>query len=209
MSNDKALSWSFTEDSATESPIAAGARAAAVEIGVTPLSPATIAFIKTIATAIGAKNVAEVGTGTGVSGLAFLETSPDVALTTIDTDTEAQASAAQSFGAAGIRTGRHRIINGRSADLLPRLAGATYDMVLLDGDPLETPGDVAEAHRILRKGGVLVVAHALAGDRVGDPARRDDVTVSMRNLVKETIEAGEFVSSLVPLGDGLLIGVKA
>ena len=98
-----------------------------------------------------------------------------------------------------------RIINGRSADILPRLAAHSYDMVLVDGDPLEAAGDCEEALRILRPGGLLVVAGALQGGKVADPARREEPVVAIRHLIKALMQAEELDTSLVPLGDGVLV----
>lgn len=93
-------------------------------------------------------------------GLRYLAGASDSVLTSIDTDAEAQSYARENFTMAGVRSGRFRLINGRSADMLPRLASASYDLVLVDADPAEAAGDVYEALRMLRPGGTLVVAHA-------------------------------------------------
>lgn len=208
MSNDKALSWSYAEGIVEEASRMARAREQAHDLGIQPVSPATGNLLATLAATHSVRTIAEVGTGTGVSGLYLLSASEDSVLTSIDVESEAQNFARESFTATGVRSGRFRIINGRSADILPRLADASYDLVFIDGDPLEADGDVTEAIRMLRKGGILVVAHALHGDRVADPARRDEVTVAMRNLGKEIVEAEEIFSSLIPLGDGVILGVK-
>lgn len=208
MSNDKALSWSYAEGIVEEAPRMATAREQAHDLGIQPVSPATGNLLATLAATHSVRTIAEVGTGTGVSGLYLLSASDDSVLTSIDVESEAQNYARENFTATGVRSGRFRVINGRSADILPRLADASYDLVFIDGDPLEADGDVTEAIRMLRKGGILVVAHALHGDRVADPARRDEVTVAMRNLGKEIVEAEEIFSSLIPLGDGVILGVK-
>ncbi|MDP9805783.1 putative O-methyltransferase YrrM [Trueperella bonasi] len=208
MAVDKAQSWAYAEQIVDEDQHARLARTYAAELGITCLSPSTGHFLKTLASMSGVKHIAEVGTGTGVSGLYLLAGSDDSVLTSIDIDSEAQSYARNAFADAKIRAGRYRLINGRSADMLPRLSNNSYDLVLIDADPAEAAGDVSEAIRMLRQGGTLVLAHALNNDRVADPARRDESTVALRNLGKELIEAEDMVSSLIPLGDGLLISVK-
>ncbi|MFC5370394.1 O-methyltransferase [Arcanobacterium bovis] len=208
MTHDKASSWAYAEDIAVEPELMAQARLEAAELGITSLSPATGQFLATLARMPQVSTIAEVGTGTGLCGLYMLCASADAVLTTIDIESEAQNYARDFFTKAGLRTSRYRIINGRSVDLLPRLAQESYDLVLLDGDPLEAEGDFHEAVRMLRKGGMIVIAHALNNDRVADPARRDETTVALRNLGHIAMESEEISCSLLPLGDGLLFGVK-
>ncbi|MDO5025996.1 MAG: class I SAM-dependent methyltransferase [Trueperella sp.] len=208
MAADKALAWSYAEGIVTEPSLMATARAQSADLGIETLSAATGKFLAVLAASNGVQHIAEIGTGTGLSGLYLLSASHDSVLTTIDIEAEAQNYARENFAATNIRSGRYRLINARSADILPRLADRAYDLVLVDGDPLEAAGDVDEALRMLRSGGILVLAHALNSDRVADPARRDHATVALRNLGKELIEAEELISSLIPLGDGLVVSVK-
>ncbi|MFY9262072.1 MAG: methyltransferase [Actinomycetaceae bacterium] len=208
MSVEKAQSWLYAEEYCLEPARMAQAREQASELGIEPVSVATGNFLATLAAMPCVKNIAEIGTGTGVSGLYLLSSADDTVLTTIDLESEAQTHARDHFAATGIRSGRYRVIHGRSADILPRLAASSYDLVFVDGDPLEAAGDVVEAIRILRSGGVLVLAHALYNDRVADPARRDDITVALRNLGKDLAGHEELRASLIPLGDGLIVAVK-
>ena len=55
---------------------------------------------------------------------------------------------------------------------------------------------------------MIVVVHALWGDSVADPARRDAETVVMRETVRVLGESDEFLPCLLPMGDGLLVAVK-
>ncbi len=208
MSDKKAASWTYIEQLVTESAIITQARSEANELGITPISPATGKFIAGITSLPHIKAIAEIGTGTGVSGMYLLAGNEKSTLTTIDTDAEAQSYTREHFSAMGIRTARCRFMHGYSADLLPRLAAEAYDLVLLDGDPLEASEDTEEAIRILRPGGILLVAHALNDDKVSNPTRRDEATVALRNLGLELLESTVLKSTLVPIGDGLIFAVK-
>lgn len=205
MASEQTQSWAYAEDVCTEDSITAWARQEAHEYGISSISAATGSFLGLFAAASRVRSAVEVGTGTGVSGLYLLRATADLMLTTIDTESEAQHSAKCSFLKAGVRPGRARIINGKSADILPRLASHSYDLVFLDGAPLETPGDVNEALRMLRPGGVLVIAHALMHGRVADPARREDDVVAIRDLGRELLDSADLRTSLIPVGDGLLL----
>lgn len=206
---DKAQSWRYVEEFAAEAAPAAGARARAVEFDVEAVTPATGALLAVIAAAIGARHVAEVGTGAGVSGSWLLAgMPPDGVLTTIDVDVEHQRSARTAFADAGVPTSRTRTIGGRALEVLPRLADGAYDLVVLDADVADLSLLLDQARRLLRSGGTLVVPHALWYDQVADPARRDPETTAMREAVRRLLDDEEWVTSLLPVGSGVLLAVK-
>lgn len=173
------------------------------------VSPGTGAVLRLVAAALRATAVVEVGTGTGVSGLWLLRgMAPEGVLTTIDSEAEHQRAAKEAFGEAGVRPTRVRTITGRALDVLPRLTDGGYDLVLVDGDPLELAATVEQALRLLRPGGVLAVAHALHGDRLPDPARRDAVTTAYREVTRTLRDDERLVPALLPSGDGLLLAAR-
>ena len=209
MSADKAQSWAYTEEFVTEEHAIALARSRAEELGCETVSPGTGAALRVLAAAGGARNVAEIGTGTGVSALWLLGgMAPDGVLTTIDIESEHQRAAREAFRVADVKPTRTRPITGRALNVLPRLADGAYDLVLVDGDPAEAADYVEQAIRMLRPGGLLVVPQALWRDRVADPARRDEATVAMRELGKSVRSDERLVAALLPSGDGLLVAVK-
>ncbi|HHW82779.1 MAG TPA: methyltransferase domain-containing protein [Actinomycetales bacterium] len=206
--NDPALAWSYTEDYPVESEPARFARMKAAELGVPAVSQGAAATLRMLAAAVDARAVAEIGTGTGVSGAWLLEgMAPDGVLTSIDVEPEFQRVAREVFLQAGIKPARTRLIAGRALDVLPRLADSAYDMVLVDGDASEAGALTEQAWRILRQGGILVIARALGGGHVADPARRDEATVAMRELGKQVREEVD-TAVLLPVGDGLLVAVR-
>jgi predicted O-methyltransferase YrrM len=209
VSADKAQSWAYAEEFVAEDEALALARARAEELGCPAVSPGTGAALRMLAAACGARSVAEIGTGTGVSALWLLGgMAPDGVLTTIDIEAEHQRAAREAFAAGGIRSTRTRPITGRALDVLPRLADGAYDMVLIDGDPAEASDYVEQAIRMLHPRGVLAVPGAMWHDRVADPARRDEATVAMRELGREVRADERLVPALLPTGDGLLVAVK-
>lgn len=181
----------------------------AAELGCVPVSSGTGAVLQLLAAATRATAVVEIGTGAGVSGLWLLRgMAPDGVLTTIDTEAEHQRAAKEAFTEAGIRPTRARTITGRALDVLPRLTDGAYDLVLADGDPLELPQHVEQALRLLRPGGVLAVAHALVHDRLPDPARRDEITTTLREVARTLRDDDRLVPALLPSGDGLLLATR-
>lgn len=209
ISTDKSASWAHSEDFRTVADVVLRATDRAEELGCRSVSTGTGALLQLLASALRASAVVEIGTGTGVSGLWLLSgMTPDGVLTTIDAEAEHQRAAKEAFTEAGVRPTRARTITGRPLEVLPRLTDGAYDLVLANGDPLELSEHVEEALRLLRPGGVLAVPHALGGDRVPDPARRDEVTTALREVARRLRDDDRVVPALVPSGDGLLLASR-
>jgi len=197
------------EGSISEDAVLAAARERAVEIGAGAVTPAVGALLSLLAKLSGAKAVAEVGTGAGVSGLWLLSgISDDGVLTTIDVEPEYQRLAKQAFSEAGIGPSRTRLIGGRAQEVLTRLADESYDLVFIDADPIDQPDYVVEGVRLLRSGGVIVVHRAALGGRAGDPTARDAEVAAVREAARLIAEDERLTPALVPLGDGLLAAVR-
>lgn len=209
MSTEKTLSWAYCENFIPEGEVLETARQHARDFGITPITAGMGAALRMIVASCGAKAVAEIGTGTGISGLWLLAgMSADAVLTTIDNEPEHHRIARTAFAAAGMRPPRTRLITGQALNILPRLATRAYDLVFLDVDPQQNHTFLPEATRMLRRGGSLVIAHALWGDTVADPARREPETVAMRQLGKELAESEDYLTTILPVGDGLLVAVR-
>jgi len=169
VSADKTLSWSYTEDFTAEDEATAQARIRGLELGITPVSSGTGAALRMLAASVGAKSVAEVGTGTGVSGLWLLGgMGTDGVLTTIDVEPELQREARRAFDGAGYPSSRTRI----------------------------------------RPGGALAVTRPVWNAHVPAPARRDVTTVAARELGKALRASRALLTTLLPVGDGLLVSVR-
>jgi len=202
--------WSYAETFVPEDDVLASARARADEVGISAIGSGVGASLRFVASVLQARNVVEIGTGTGVSGLWLLRgMRPDGVLTTVDIETEHQRLARQSFTEAGFPTQRARTISGAALDVLPRLTDGHYDLVFCDGDKTEYAAYLDEALRLLRPGGVVAFDNALWHDRVADPAQRDEATTSIRELGRSILEHDELVSLLLPVSDGLLLAQKS
>ncbi|RKS72463.1 putative O-methyltransferase YrrM [Motilibacter peucedani] len=200
--------WEFSEAWAGEDDVLREARARASELGCVPVGPGGAAALRVLAAALGARAVVEIGTGTGVSGLALLQgMRPDGILTTVDVEPEHQRAAKEAFAAAGVAGNRARVISGRALDVLPRLADGGYDLVFCDGEKTEHTAYLTEALRLLRVGGAVAFDGSLL-DAVADPAQRDEQTTAVRELLAAVKGDERLVSSLLPVGDGLLVAVK-
>jgi predicted O-methyltransferase YrrM len=190
-----------------DAPLTA-ARSRAAEVGVPCVDPVTGSLLRLLAATSAAKAVVELGTGAGVSALWLLRgMAPDGILTTVDPETEHQRLAKQSLNEAGYGSGRVRLIAGEALNVLPRLSDAAYDLVFCDAARSENLDYLAAALRLLRPGGLVVFAGALADGRVADPSARDNETVALRELTKAVREEDRLTPALLPVGPGLLAAV--
>jgi predicted O-methyltransferase YrrM len=184
------------------------ARRNGVEVGVSDPSVAAAGLITFIAGLINAKAIVEIGTGSGVSGLAvFRSASNDSTLTSIDSDRENSESAREIFDEAGISPQRFRLITGNIIDVVGKLADANYDLVVIRS-PQDMVDVVQESYRMLRSGGTLIIDNALDGGRVADPTQRDFETIARRDSIKAVKDDGRWRSSVISIGGGVLLANK-
>jgi predicted O-methyltransferase YrrM len=202
--SEHVANWKYADDVVVESDPISRARAHSLEVGIDPVSPAVGTQLALLVAATGARNIMEIGTGSGVSGLWMLSGNPRSTLTSIDSEVEHQAATREHFHDAGIPSNRFRLIAGRALDVLPRMNENSYDLVLVDADGASVIEYVEHGLRLARAGGTVIVTHALSRGRVADPAARDEVTVGYRTLVQEVASSTAVISALSVVGDGLL-----
>ena len=187
----------------------AAARSRASEVEASPVGPGAGAALRFLASLLDARNVVEIGTGCGISGVWMLRgMRPDGVLTSVDIEAEHQRLAREAFGEAGFAPQRARLIAGAALEVLPRLTDAHYDLVFCDGDKQEYPQYLEQARRLLRPGGVVAFDNALWHDRVADPSARDAATSAIRETAQAVRDADDLVTVLLPVGDGLLLAQR-
>jgi predicted O-methyltransferase YrrM len=184
----------FAENFIAEDYFKSQARARGVELGTVDTTPGAGAFLRYLASTLKAQSVVEVGTGT---------------LTSIDDEMEHSQIAKLAFSEADIAQSRYRLITNSVLDVISKLTDRAYDLVVLRHNPEDLSYVINEAHRILRSGGALVIDNYYGGGKVCDAAQRDPRTVALRDagkIIKN--DTDHWVSSLIPVGDGLLIATK-
>ncbi|HEY9417188.1 MAG TPA: O-methyltransferase [Pseudonocardia sp.] len=200
--------WESLETWADEDDVLREARAAAEDMGCEPVPAGTGAALRFVATALRARSVVEIGTGTGVSGLWLLRgMAPDGVLTSIDPELEHQRSARATFRSGGFAPARVRLINGRALAVLPRLADGAYDLVFLDGLLDEYPRYLDEALRLLRPGGVVAMTSVLLAEQSGEQDTPEGRALA--EVLRIGRDDDRLVSLMLPIGEGLLLCAKA
>ena len=200
----------YSETFIAEDSVKSAARARGVENGVTDVSQGTGAYLRQLAHQIKAQAVVEIGTGSGVGALWLLEGMlASGTLTSIDDEMEHSSIAKIALLEADIAQPRYRLITNSVIDVMTKLTDRAYDLVVFRHNPEDLSFAISEAHRILRSGGVFVIDNFFGGGKVPDPAQRDPKTVALREagkLIKGDTDS--WLTSLAPIGDGLLLATK-
>jgi len=201
---------SFSENFISEDFFKSQSRARGLELGVSDSTPGAGAFLRFLAFSLQAQSVVEVGTGSGVGSLWILDGMRSTGtLTSIDDEMEHTQIAKLAFAEADIAPTRVRLITNTVIDVISKLTDTAYDMVVLRHNPEDLSFVIGESLRILRSGGVLVIDNYFGGGKTPDAAQRDPRTVALRDAGKIIkIDTEHWVSSMVPVGDGLLLATK-
>ena len=187
------MSWAYADAWAAESAPVSAARARGAALGAPPISRGTAGLLRVLAATKSASAAVEIGTGSGVTGAAIVAgMDASGILTSIDMEAGYQAIARDMFAERGVSHTRVRLIAGRAEDVLPRLSDDAYDFVHI-ATGYASPEMISEARRLLTDGGVLVVAGALESNRnIADAIREDE----------------DFLPTMIPVGDGVLVAVR-
>lgn len=205
---DAELISRWAEDAAAEPEHIRAARTAALEHGVDSISAATGSYLASVVAMTRAQAIVEIGTGLGVSGMWLLTGSDECSITSIDRDVDHQQTARDLMADAGITMSRVRTISGDAHEVLPRMNDGSYDLVVIDADAAHVIDYAKHALRLVRQGGVVIVAHASHGGSVANPAKRDEATSALRTLIGDYVVDDTVHASVLPVGDGVVTLVK-
>ncbi len=157
--------------------------------------------------AAGARRVLEVGTLGGYSGIWIARALGEGGrLTTIEIDREFAAVARQSFERAGL-SDRVEVLEGQALDILPLLEPG-FDAIFLDADKEPLVEYYHCSLALLKLGGLLLCDNAFFNGRVVDLADRRPDIEGVRAFNRMAATDPRLLATVLPVRDGLLIGVK-
>lgn len=154
-------------------------------------------FLSVLIRIMGARRVLEIGTSNGYSTLwlAVAARTIDGTVTTVEMSQFKIEMAAKNFVRSGL-VGYIIQIEGEAGGVLSGAADAAFDMVFLDSERSEYVGWWPDLKRVLRPGGLLVVDNA------------NSHAEEMAPLISIIQADEDFVTSLVPVGNGELLATK-
>lgn len=176
------------------------------------IAPSQGAFLSWMIKTLGARRTIEVGVFTGMSSLVTALALPrDGYILACDVDVDWTDIARAHWKEAGVEKKIELVLRPAAETLRERiLAGESnsYDFAFIDADK-ENYADYYElCLRLVRRGGVIVLDNMLWGGSVADKAKQSASTRALRELNRKIVEDTRVTSSLIPVGDGLMLATK-
>jgi predicted O-methyltransferase YrrM len=178
------------------------------DTGAVPIiGPLVGRFLYNLARSSRAKSVLEIGTAIGYSGIWLARAVAPLkgTVTTIDKDPTRVRQASHNIAEAKLGN-TIKVLEGDALQILPTLQDE-YDLVFLDSDKNIYLDAFKLSIKKLRKGGLFVVDNTLWG---GDVAKggKSDLTQTMIKFNKEVSSYPGLSTVIVPLRDGVTVGLK-
>ncbi|MBK9128735.1 MAG: class I SAM-dependent methyltransferase [Phycisphaerales bacterium] len=188
------------------------ARTARLKNANMQISPEQGQFMALLVELIGARRALEVGTFTGYSALWVAAALPaDGTLLCCDVSREWTDIARGFWREAGVEGKIELRLAPAQKTLAEVLAGGgagTFDFAFIDADKEGYDAYYEATLQLLRRGGLVAFDNALGDGELIDP-RPDDTHAQALDALNRKVLADERVtSSLVPIGDGLLLARK-
>jgi predicted O-methyltransferase YrrM len=172
------------------------------------ISPEQASLMQILLRLVGAKEVVEVGTLAGYSAIWMARALPaNGRVRTIEL-LDKHADFAEAWVKRSDVAGKVEVHRGRGMDVLPKFAMGSADAAFLDADKSSYPLYLKEALRIVRKGGLVMVDNAFAFGQLFDERPTDREANAVKAFNEVMARTKELRSVIVPIGDGLWVGVK-
>jgi predicted O-methyltransferase YrrM len=155
-------------------------------------------FLAVLVRATVARRVLEIGTSNGYSTLWLASAAGAIggSVTTVELSEYKIGLAISNFARSGLAS-QITLLHEDAGRVLERSADGAFDLVFLDSERPEYPGWWPHLKRVLRPGGLLVVDNATSH------------AAEMAPFVALVAADVSFATSLVPVGNGEFLAVKA
>ncbi len=176
------------------------------------ISPDQGRFLAFLVRLIGARRALEVGTFTGYSALSVAAALPDGGkLIACDVSEEWTSVARRYWEAAGLAD-RIELRLGPAVQTLQSLlsegAAGSFDFAFLDADKESYDAYYEACLKLVRTGGVIAIDNVLWSGAVADPAVTDAETKAIRALNEKVRDDPRVDSTLLSIGDGVMLARK-
>jgi caffeoyl-CoA O-methyltransferase len=168
-----------------------------------------------VARMIGARSVFEMGSGYGYSTAWFAQAvqencaetgSQDGVVHHVVWDAKLSEMAVGHLSKLGLN-GRVRYHIAEAVETLTKLPGP-FDLIFNDIDKKGYPGSLAVIKERLRKGGVLITDNILWSGRVFDSTDQSETTEGVREFTRMITSDPDWIVSMWPVRDGLIVALK-
>lgn len=176
------------------------------------IAPEQGQFMRLLMELLGARRTIEVGTFTGYSALATALALPeDGKVIACDVSEEWTSIGRRYWEEAGVAS-KIDLRIGPANDTLDSLiaegGAGEFDFMFIDADKSGYPSYYEKGLTLLRKGGLIGIDNALWGGSIADASDTGADTEAIREIDRRVRDDDRVTSSLVPIGDGLLLARK-
>lgn len=154
------------------------------------------------------KNILEIGTSIGFSATSMALTAREYGgtITTIEFDNTASEQAKRNFARSGVDD-TIQIKFGDARQIVPGFPDNSFDFIFQDVDKRLYPVLLKDCIRILRSGGVFIADDALFPVMELD-IKWNDLVESISEFNRLVAASPDLESTLLPIGDGMIVAVK-
>ena len=169
-------------------------------------------LLKVLLQLVQPERILEVGTAVGYSSILMSENMPhNCTITTIENYDKRIPVAKNNLKRAG-KEDVITLIEGDALEVLKTLDGP-YDFIFMDAAKGQYINYLPDIKRVLRKGGLLISDNILqegeiVESRYAVTRRNRTIHARIREYVYELTHSEDFVTSIVPIGDGITLSVK-
>ncbi|WFR75559.1 O-methyltransferase [Lactococcus lactis] len=172
----------------------------------------TVIYFQMLLSLLQPKRILEIGTAIGFSALIMAQEVPNAEIVTIDRNPEMIELAQKNLGKYDHR---NQIIlkEGDAADILKELSGS-FDVIFMDSAKSKYIEFLPIALDLLSENGVILMDDIFQGGEILTPImeiKRNQRALErgLRKLFDEVLDNPKYLTSILPLGDGLLMIKKA
>lgn len=179
------------------------------EHGFPIIGPAAGYLCYQMARMIGARRIFELGSGYGYSTAWFaqaVEENGGGEVHHVVWDEGLSAQARRHLGAMGYE-GTIQYHIGEAVSTLNTVDGP-FDLIFNDIDKHMYPESLKVLTPKLRRGGLLIIDNMLWGGKAYDPRDRSETTEAIRTATQMLTNDDEWIASLVPVRDGVIVAMK-
>lgn len=176
------------------------------------ISPDQAQFFRTLLALIKPKKILEIGVFTGYSSTVMARSVPDdTCIVACDISEEWTAIAKEFWIKASID---HKIslrlgnANQTLSDLIDSGNISTFDMAFIDADKISYDSYFEKAYQLVKPGGTIIIDNVLWKGTVAKPERIDEEITALRQLNDKLAADPRVQSTLLPIGDGMLMIAK-
>jgi len=171
------------------------------------IGPLAGTVLRQLAISINAKSVFELGSGYGYSALWMADVLPDdgkIHLT--DLDDKNRQLAEKHFQTAGL-SNKMEFFVGDALETFDKHEGP-FDIILSDIDKEGYPDTIEPVKKRLRKGGLFITDNLLWSGRILQDNPEEESTRGVLEFTKKLFQDSDFLTSILPIRDGISVAVK-